>query len=188
MGVTELRSSMFRPRTHELLNMPEYLPGSKVHGINMGPTWVLSAPVGPHVGPMALAIRAGLLSYAPQWHCLWLVYFSTAPITPWTMYVGTRVPTGSRAVREVARYLWSWITSPYSPVITVYTHMWRCVMVSWLLYYILSHSMMTSSNGNIFRVTGPLGGEFAGRQWIPPHKGQWCGALIFSLICAWING
>ena len=21
-----------------------------------------------------------------------------------------------------------------------------------------------------------------------PHKGQWCGALIFSLICVWING
>ena len=21
-----------------------------------------------------------------------------------------------------------------------------------------------------------------------PHKGQWCGALIFSLICTWING
>ena len=21
-----------------------------------------------------------------------------------------------------------------------------------------------------------------------PHKGQWCGALMFSLICAWING
>ena len=20
-----------------------------------------------------------------------------------------------------------------------------------------------------------------------PHKGQWCGALVFSLICAWIN-
>ena len=33
---------------------------------------------------------------------------------------------------------------------------------------------MTSSNGNIFRVTGPLG--------------QWRGALMFSLICAWING
>ena len=33
--------------------------------------------------------------------------------------------------------------------------------------------MMTSSNGNIFRVTGPL--------WTmdPPHKGQWCGALVF---------
>ena len=21
-----------------------------------------------------------------------------------------------------------------------------------------------------------------------PHKGQWCGALMFSLICVWING
>ena len=41
--------------------------------------------------------------------------------------------------------------------------------------------MMTSSNGNIFRVTGPLCGDFS------PHKGQWRGALMFSLICAWIN-
>ena len=36
--------------------------------------------------------------------------------------------------------------------------------------------MMTSSNGNIFRDTGHL------------HKGQWRGALMFSLICIWING
>ena len=32
-------------------------PDSKVHRANMGPTWVLSAPAGPHVGPMNLAIR-----------------------------------------------------------------------------------------------------------------------------------
>ena len=31
-------------------------PDSEVHGANMGPTWVLSAPDGPHVGPMNLAI------------------------------------------------------------------------------------------------------------------------------------
>ena len=31
------------------------------HGANMGPTWVLSAPDGPHVGPMNLAIRDSLL-------------------------------------------------------------------------------------------------------------------------------
>ena len=30
---------------------------SKVHGANMRPTWVLSAPDGPHVGPMNLAVR-----------------------------------------------------------------------------------------------------------------------------------
>ena len=50
--------------------------------------------------------------------------------------------------------------------------------------------MMTSSNGNIFRVAGsraicagnsPVTGEF-------PHKGQWRGALTFFLICAWISG
>ena len=27
--------------------------------------------------------------------------------------------------------------------------------------------MVTSSNGNIFRVTGPLWGEFTGHRWIP---------------------
>ena len=32
-------------------------PDNKVHGANMGPTWVLSAPDGPHVGPMNLAMR-----------------------------------------------------------------------------------------------------------------------------------
>ena len=38
-----------------------------------------------------------------------------------------------------------------------------------------TRNMMTSSNGNISRVTGHLCGEFTG----PPHKGQWHGALIF---------
>ena len=36
-------------------------PDSKVHGANMGPTWVLSVPDGPHDGPMNLAIRVLLL-------------------------------------------------------------------------------------------------------------------------------
>ena len=35
-------------------------PDSKVHGAHMGPTWVLSAPDGPQVGPMNLAIRVVL--------------------------------------------------------------------------------------------------------------------------------
>ena len=36
--------------------MDEHNLDSKVHGANMGPTWVLSAPDGPHIGPMNLAI------------------------------------------------------------------------------------------------------------------------------------
>ena len=57
----------------------------------------------------------------------------------------------------------------------------------WLL---TTHIMMTSwsSNGNIFRVTGPLCGESTGHRWIPLTKAmQWCGALMFSLICTWTN-
>ena len=48
------------------------------------------------------------------------------------------------------------------------------------------NTMMTSLNGSIFRVTGhlcgnsPVPGEF-------PAQRQWRGALMFSLICVWIN-
>ena len=47
---------------------------------------------------------------------------------------------------------------------------------------------MTSSNGNIFRVTGPLCGEFTDHRWIPPTKASGAELLMFSLICAWTNG
>ena len=35
-------------------------PDSKIHGANMGPTWVLVAPGGPHVGHTTLAIWVGI--------------------------------------------------------------------------------------------------------------------------------
>ena len=46
---------------------------------------------------------------------------------------------------------------------------------------------MTSSNGNIFRVTGFVRGinRSPGKS---PHKGQWGGALMFYLVCSWMNG
>ena len=45
-------------------------PDSKVHGANMGPTWVLSAPDGPHVGPMNLAIRVYIHIYIYIYVCV----------------------------------------------------------------------------------------------------------------------
>ena len=51
-----------------------YYPDSKVHGANMGPTWVLSAPYGPHVGPMNLVIRVRM-----ETDC----YIVTAPGPPY---------------------------------------------------------------------------------------------------------
>ena len=40
------------------------------------------------------------------------------------------------------------------------------------MYYVamLTPFMMTSSNGNIFRVAGHLCGEFTGHRWIPRTK------------------
>ena len=43
----------------------------------------------------------------------------------------------------------------------------------------LSNNMMTSSNGSIFRVTGPLSPVNT------PHTGQWSATMMFYLICAW---
>ena len=40
----------------------------------------------------------------------------------------------------------------------------------------------------IFRVTGPLCWEFHRSAVNSPHKGQWRGALMFSLTYTWING
>ena len=49
--------------------------------------------------------------------------------------------------------------------------------------------MMTSSNGNIFRVTGPLCREFTGHRWIPLTKASdaelWC--FLWSAINGWVN-
>ena len=46
-------------------------PDSKVHGANMGPTWVPSAPNGSHVGPMNLAIRVVFHSLEPNVYVMW---------------------------------------------------------------------------------------------------------------------
>ena len=43
--------------------------------------------------------------------------------------------------------------------------------------------MMTSSNGNIFRVTGPLWGEFTGHRWIPLTKASDAGLWYFLGSC-----
>ena len=51
--------------------------------------------------------------------------------------------------------------------------------------------MMTSSNGNIFRVTGPFCGEFTFHRWIPLTKAGdaelWCILRSAPWINGWVN-
>ena len=49
---------------HGLFTAVTKRPDSKVHGANMGPTWVLSAPDVPHDDPMNLAIRECNISHS----------------------------------------------------------------------------------------------------------------------------
>ena len=48
--------------------------------------------------------------------------------------------------------------------------------------------MMTSSNGNIFRVTGHLCGEFTGHRWISLTKASDAELWYFLWSAPWING
>ena len=45
-------------------------------------------------------------------------------------------------------------------------------MDGWFIWDVITHTnpMMTSSNGNIFRVTGPLSGEFTGPGEFPAQR------------------
>ena len=54
---------------------------------------------------------------------------------------------------------------------------------------ISDYGRMTSSNGNIFRVTGPLSGEFTGHRWIPLTKtrdAELC-YFLWSAKNGWVN-
>ena len=53
---------------------------SKVHVANMGPTWVLSSPGGPHVGPMNLIIRVLLQQVQYGWGLLMGWIYTTIKI------------------------------------------------------------------------------------------------------------
>ena len=57
--VVRIDTMWFRINTSNLMKSI-ITPDSKVHGANMGPAWVQSAPGGPHVGPMNLAIRVAI--------------------------------------------------------------------------------------------------------------------------------
>ena len=62
----------------------------------------------------------------------------------------------------------------------IYLGIWGKSVSRWFI--------MTSSNGNIFRVTGPLWGEFSSHRWVPlintSDAELWC----LFLVCAWTNG
>ena len=136
---------------------------SKVHGANMGPTWVLSAPGGPHIGPMNLAVWvpffiaiAGRLSGVNiGWDNVSILSCQAIPEPVLTKHRGN-ISSHYDIMSQPTESCWS---MPW----------WRHQME-------IFTALLAICAGN-----SPETGEF-------PTQSQWRGALIFSLICVWING
>ena len=64
------------------------------------------------------------------------------------------------------------------------SHHWALVPWQW----IIGTLMMMSANGKKFPCYCPFVRRIQQSPLNSPHKGQWCRALMFSLICAWTNG
>ena len=126
----------------------------------MGPTWVLSAPCGPHVGPMNLAIRGNSHKMI---YLLWILlfYYSCPPLQQYGL-------KGSRWVAQ------SYIVYPMSKL-----------RAQFLLFFCFHDDVIKWKH---FPRYWPFVRGIHRSPMSSPHKGQWRGALMFSLIGAWING
>ena len=64
-------------------------------------------------------------------------------------------------------------------------HLWWVVMWVQVLICVQEWNSVVSGWRHQMETFSALLAMCAGNS---PHKGQWCGALMFSLICVWING
>ena len=64
----------------------------------------------------------------------------------------------------------------------------KALGITWRLPCDLTQNMLTSSNGNIFRVTGFMCGEFIDLRWIPRTKASDAEPWCFLWSAPWING
>ena len=95
--------------------------------------------------------------------------------------------TNSKAFDAISACKWQWkIVWSTVCVICIMGTKVQPVPKLFDAWHRVTNIMMTTWNGNIFRVIGPLCGELTGPG--IPHKDQWRRALMFSLICAWIHG
>ena len=149
-------------------------PDSKVHGANMGSTWGRQDPGRPHVGPMNLAICASIMfvigmiaimQYYGNTLCHICTLMAAYNHVPQCMLLMLKLVTLKHC--QTSLFLCKYWIIHSNDVCRARGGM------GFMAFY-----MMTSSNGNIFRITGPLWGEFTDDWWIPHTKASdtesWC--------------
>ena len=119
----------------------QHVPDSKVHGANMGTTWVLSAPDGPHVGPINLAIRAGLLDFIfalkpENCHAHFVTLMAQEVVVMIPSGIASQSKVGFMVSSAVTPYCW---TRPL-PGGLVYT---RWLVFYLCIWYLCLHQVLT---------------------------------------------
>ena len=113
---------------HNLSGMDDWLildkgsPESKVHGANIGPTWVLPAPDGPHVGLMNRAIRECLIQ---------CYYFLNIGI--WSFYkitVAEYLIYNNNCLNNKNTARTNWSPRSESSVNSIITGSWNCLSLA----------------------------------------------------------
>ena len=128
---------------HRSINMTAYTsPDSTVHGANMGPTWVLSAPDGPHVGPMDLVIWVPIypkvrknVSVLADFRALFQIGWNASTGQPWpwkSLYVWTLMVTV-----DICTWSWHFLDTVGSK--SIWVRSWNCsCLVTWFCYQLIA--------------------------------------------------
>ena len=170
------------------------VPDSKVHGANMGLTWVLPAPDGPHVGPMNLAIGGGggylrrhLSAYTVDmfYHIKHLFYLSIGPLSThpfhpnfyaarYAVYCSPEKPSRGLISAPIhcckPHNVESWNNGVVTRHITSRYNICNFLNTMWWSYiYLLS--MMMAWHDNALYVTEPFWRISIGHRWIPVTNG-----------------
>ena len=112
----------------------------------MGPTWVLPAPDGPHVGPMNFAIRVHSSNWTRNWIwlCLQMVLASNGARPSASTVLTTKLPmlpTGFRWISVISNHLcWSRGIMQKWPqnlaniaVLRQFSNTWHGMIAAWIL-------------------------------------------------------
>ena len=130
-----------------------------------------------HLRCHTMALQASLIFADPK--------FPTAPLNPCFISITSLFHTFLSSKMEPTA-IWLSLTEITNMILHI-VHALSWFLVFKCRIYFGHNNMMTSSNGNIYALlalcagNSPVTGEF-------PHKGQWRGALMFSLICALVYG
>ena len=141
------------------MHCPFKFPGSKVHGATMGPSWVLSAPDGPHVGPWTLL--SGLLWTTPNYIDTSVNHYNNDCVQ-WTYRCFL--------TQYTLIYIWHWTQK--NPI---------TVQLDVVVLEICVHQNMTCLNTK--RQTKTDGGQLSHDQAVVIQPGSPCPPIVVD--CSW---